>query len=86
MANSVRSATRADATTIRALAASPRLPAARQRRLSLLMEKSRESSLSARENAELESMLDHIDRKSFWMLARVLVQKRAASKRQFTSK
>jgi hypothetical protein len=81
MANSIISRRSADA-TIRALAASPRLPAARQRRLSQLMKQSRESSLSARENAELESMLDEIDRKSFWMLARVLVKKRAAAKRQ----
>jgi hypothetical protein len=67
---------------VRALAASPRLPAGQQRRLSQLMEKSRESPLSTKENAELECMLEDIDRKSFWMLARALVQNRAARKRQ----
>jgi hypothetical protein len=72
--------------SIRALAASPRLPASRQRRLSQLMDKSRDSLLSPKESAELESMLEEIDRKSFWMLARVLVQKRTAGKHQPISK
>jgi hypothetical protein len=49
------------------------------------MEKSRESWLSAKENSELESILDDIDRKSFWMLARVLVQKRAGDRRPSAS-
>jgi hypothetical protein len=84
MGNSFSAGSPADA-TIRALASSPRLPVARQRRLSRLVEKSRESRLSTKENAELESMLDEIDRKSFWMLARVLVQKRTA-KRQTATK
>jgi hypothetical protein len=38
------------------------------------MEKSRESALSAAESAELESMLDEINRKSFWTLAQALYQ------------
>ena len=71
---------------LRALAASPRLPAVQQRRLSQLMDKSRETSLSAKENIELETMLDDIDRKSFWMLARALVHKRSAGKRRTASK
>jgi len=84
MAHSFSAGHPADA-TIRALASSPRLPAARQRRLSHLIDKGRESRLSLKEEAELESMLDEIDRKSFWMLARVLVQKRAG-KRQTAAK
>ena len=71
---------------IRALAASPRLPASRQRRLSQLMDKSRDSLLSPKESAELELMLEEIDRKSFWMLARVLIQKRTVGKHQPISK
>jgi hypothetical protein len=71
---------------VRALAAGPRLPATRHRRLLQLIKKSRESTLSVKEMAELESVLDDIDRKSFWMLARVLVQKRAGGKRQPASK
>ena len=50
------------------------------------MDKSRETSLSAKENIELETMLDDIDRKSFWMLARALVHKRSAGKRRTASK
>jgi len=67
---------------IRSLAKSPRLPAARQRRLDQLLDKGREASLSAKESAELEAMLDGIDRKSFWMVARALVEKRNASATQ----
>ena len=63
----------------RSLAKSSRLPPARQRRLHQLLDKSQEASLSAKESAELESMLDDIDRKSFWMVARALVEKRNAS-------
>ncbi|HSU65779.1 MAG TPA: hypothetical protein VLJ39_02805 [Tepidisphaeraceae bacterium] len=55
------------------------MPAARQRRLDQLLGKSQESSLSAKESAELETMLDDIDRKSFWMVARTLTEQRNAS-------
>ena len=50
------------------------------------MDKSRDSLLSPKESAELESMLEEIDRKSFWMLARVLIQKRTVGKHQPISK
>lgn len=60
----------------RALAKSPRLPAARQQRLDQLLQKGQDGSLNKKESAELEAMLDEIDRKSFWMLARALVAKR----------
>ena len=56
-------------TSMRALTKSAHLPAARQRRLDFLLDKGRESSLSAKESAELETMLDEIDRKSFWKVA-----------------
>jgi hypothetical protein len=65
-------------TAIRSLAASPRLPAARQRRLDQLIDKSRESGLTSKESAELERMLEFVDRKSFWMLARALARQRSA--------
>jgi hypothetical protein len=68
---------RPSAMILRVLENCPHMPAARQRRLSLLMGKNQDSSLSAKESAELEAMLDEVDRKSFWMLARVLVQHRA---------
>jgi hypothetical protein len=67
------------ATAIGSLAKSPRLPVSRQRRLNLLLEKNKDAPLSAKESAELEAMLDDIDRKSFWMVARALVEKRNAS-------
>jgi hypothetical protein len=66
-------------TAIRSLAASPRLPAARQKRLDRLIDKSRESSLTSKESAELERMLEFVDRKSFWMLARTVAQQRPAA-------
>ncbi|HZL35626.1 MAG TPA: hypothetical protein VFC78_09980 [Tepidisphaeraceae bacterium] len=84
MANSSTARSSTDS-AVRALAASPRLPASSQRRLSRLMDKSRESSLSKKERAELESMLEDIDRKSFWMLARVLVQNYSAEEHHFTT-
>jgi hypothetical protein len=75
-----------DPATIRALAASPRLPIAKQRRLSFLMERSRETTLTAKETAELEIMLDDVDRKSFWMLAGALARKQSARKRASATK
>jgi hypothetical protein len=72
-------ATAAASAAFRSLAKSPRLPAARQRRLDRLLDKSQEATLSAKESAELETMLDSIDRKSFWMVARSLVEKRNAA-------
>lgn len=57
----------------------PKLSAARQRRLDELIDKNRDSSLSARESAELEAILDEIDRKSFWRVARALVAQRNAA-------
>lgn len=68
----------APSTAAAALAKSSRLPATRQRRLDQLLEKGQESSLSRKESAELEAMLDEIDRKSFWKVARALVQQRNA--------
>jgi hypothetical protein len=61
---------------------SPRLSAPRQRRLDQLLDKSQESSLSEKESAELEAMLDEVDRKSFWMVARALAKKRNAPVRR----
>ncbi|HWE92751.1 MAG TPA: hypothetical protein VG269_02150 [Tepidisphaeraceae bacterium] len=64
---------RADASASAAsevLAKGPRLSAARQRRLDQLLDKNRESALSTDEATELESMLDEVDRKSFWKVAR----------------
>ena len=55
------------------------MPAERQKRLDQLLGKSQESSLTAKESAELEAMLDDIDRKSFWMVARALTAQRNAS-------
>jgi hypothetical protein len=42
--------------------------------------------LSAKESAELEAMLDEIDRKSFWNVARALVERRNASTARATSR
>jgi hypothetical protein len=73
-----------------ALAKGSRLPATRQRRLDQLLAKGQESSLSRNEAAELEAMLDEIDRKSFWKVARALVEQRntsaAGRKRRIGSK
>ena len=63
---------------VRGLEKRPRLPMARQRRLDELLQKGRDGSLTKKESAELEGMLEEVDRKSFWMLARALVEKRNA--------
>jgi hypothetical protein len=54
----------------------PRLSAARQRRLDALIDKSKEGTLAPKELRELESMLDSIDRQSFWMLASEVMRRR----------
>ena len=56
------------------MAKGPRLPAPRQRRLDQLLHKGQDGSLTKKESAELEGMLDEIDRNSFWVLARVLAR------------
>jgi hypothetical protein len=68
------------------LTKSARLPAARQRRLDRLLDKNREASLTSKESAELEAMLDDIDRKSFWKVARALVEHRNASTTPVTAR
>ena len=75
-ATSRASRTRSASSASRSLAKGPRLPAPRQRRLDQLLHKGQDGSLTKKESAELEGMLDEIDRKSFWMLARALVEKR----------
>ena len=50
------------------------MPARRQRRLDQLLEKNRKAMLTEKESAELEAILDEVDRKSFWKIARMLVQ------------
>jgi len=44
-----------------------------------LLHKGQSGLLTKKESAELEEMLEEIDRKSFWMLARALVEKRNAA-------
>jgi hypothetical protein len=61
------------------LASAPRLPKPRQRRLDDLLSKGSEGRLSVSESAELESMLEHVDRQSFWMLARMLAQSKPST-------
>lgn len=51
-----------------------KLPVRRQRRLNQLLDDVREKGLSRSEQMELEAMLDDVDRKSFWMLARVVLR------------
>jgi hypothetical protein len=60
------------------LQTAPRLPKAQQRRLDKLIEKGTEAQLSASESAELEAMLEHVDRQTFWMLARLLARRPGA--------
>jgi len=79
-ATSLSPRTRSASAPSRALAKGPRLPRARQRRLDQLLQKGQDGSLTKKESAELESMLDDVDRKSFWMLARALVEKRNAAR------
>ena len=73
-ATSRPSRTRSAAAATRSLTKSPRLPAARQRRLDQLLHKGQDGALTRKESAELEGLLDEIDRKSFWMLARARIR------------
>lgn len=51
-----------------------RMPPDQQRRLNHLLDKGREVGLSRAEQAELERILDEVDRRSFWMLARKMLR------------
>lgn len=51
-----------------------KLSARRQRRLNQLLDEAREKGLSRTKQMELEAMLDEVDRKSFWMLARLVLR------------
>jgi len=62
-----------------------RMPAAEQRRLNALIDRSKTDGLTAKEQLELERLLDEVDRKSFWMLARKLVQSRATRRSTATA-
>ena len=54
-----------------------RMPPDQQRRLNHLLDKGREVGLSRAEQAELEGILDEVDRRSFWMLARKMLRRPA---------
>ena len=71
---STRTASASASAARRALANGPRLSPTRQKRLEALLDKSHNASLSPKESSELEAMLEEIDRKSFWKVARALVE------------
>jgi hypothetical protein len=51
-----------------------RMPPAQQRRLDYLLHKGRTKGLHLSEQRELEAILEEIDRRSFWMLARRMLE------------
>lgn len=59
-------------------AASPRMPAARQRRLDALIARAKNGELSVKEDTELQALLEDVDRKSFWLLARLIARQNRA--------
>jgi hypothetical protein len=69
------------ATTVRRF---PRMPAPQQRRLDDLLDKIGEGTISSAERRELKSILDVVDRNTFWGLADMMMRqldrrKKAAS-------
>jgi len=54
-----------------------RMPPNQQRRLNHLLEKGRDAGLNRAEQRELEQILDDVDRRSFWLLARRMLQRRS---------
>lgn len=50
----------------------PKMPAAQRRRLNLLMEMSKKTSLSKQEDRELRGLLEQVDRQTYWNLAEAI--------------
>jgi len=53
---------------------SPKMPPARQRRLDTLIDRAKTQGLTLKEEAELQEMLEDVDRKSFWLVARLIAR------------
>jgi len=59
-------------------AASPRMSAARQRKLDQLIARAKSGELTVKEEAELQGLLEDVDRKSFWLVARLIARQNRA--------
>ena len=51
-----------------------RMSVAMQRRLDALIDKTKRQPLTATEQNQLDKLLEEVDRKSFWMLARAVAE------------
>jgi hypothetical protein len=58
------------------------MPASRARRLYALIDKAKSGNVTASEKRELESMLEEVDRRSFWMLAERLIETRSGRRKR----
>jgi hypothetical protein len=50
------------------------MSAARQRKLDILIARAKTGELSNKEEAELQGLLEDVDRKSFWLVARLIAR------------
>ena len=57
-------------------APSPRMPAARQRRLDSLIARAKGADLSSMEKKELQELLEYVDRQSLWLVNRLVRSRR----------